>query len=286
MLIVVVLIFGVQLVLTSVLSSVWNAPQGSLAAHVQEALSFLVLAALVIAWVVFFERRPVKTLGFRRPAAGAVNVAIGILIGVAMISIPILIIWTVGGFENVDPPTGSATGASALALLVAILVLVLFQAGTEETLMRGFVLQATARALPGWLAVVLNALFFAVVHLAFSPLPFITIFLFGIFAVLMTLRTSGLWMVAGVHAGWNFAMGNIYGIPVSGLPPQQNSLFYLAPSAGAPTWLTGGDFGAEGSAVTAIMILVAALVAWRLVTAATNTRRTSLTSTGPGSDSL
>ncbi|WP_116951422.1 hypothetical protein [Jiangella endophytica] len=41
------------------------------------------------------------------------------------------------------------------------------------------------------------------------------------------------------------------------------ALFSLGPSDDAPDWLTGGDFGIEGSATATVLLLVAVGVAWR-----------------------
>ena len=81
------------------------------------------------------------------------------------------------------------------------------------------------------------------------------------------LRQNSLWLICGIHAGWNWGLGNVFGISVSGLPPHTSAVVYLQPAAGAPDWLTGGTFGTEGSLVAALMIVTAtALVAttyWR-----------------------
>ncbi|MNZ96715.1 hypothetical protein D3C78_1159210 [compost metagenome] len=58
----------------------------------------------------------------------------------------------------------------------------------------------------------------------------------------------------GLHFAWN-ALEGLLGIPVSGLPAA--GLFTV--KANGAAWLTGGDFGLEGSIVTVILGLVIAI---------------------------
>ncbi len=59
----------------------------------------------------------------------------------------------------------------------------------------------------------------------------------------------------GVHLGWNFAQGTVYGIPVSGAQIEG----WLVSTRIGPDWLTGGSFGAEASVVTMGLSLLCSL---------------------------
>ncbi|MNJ74853.1 hypothetical protein D3C77_718530 [compost metagenome] len=67
----------------------------------------------------------------------------------------------------------------------------------------------------------------------------------------------------GLHFAWN-ALESTLGIPVSGLPAA--GLFTV--KANGAAWLTGGDFGLEGSIITVILGLVIAIP--MLISAARN----------------
>ncbi|WP_158597293.1 type II CAAX prenyl endopeptidase Rce1 family protein [Microbacterium telephonicum] len=109
----------------------------------------------------------------------------------------------------------------------------------------------------------LPALIFTLVHgVLLKPLAFTSVFPYAHFASFVALRVGSLWLVIGIHAGWNFAMGNVYGIAVSGLPAKSTSFVFLEPAAGAPDWLTGGEFGTEGSLAADITLLAAAVIAF------------------------
>jgi hypothetical protein len=64
----------------------------------------------------------------------------------------------------------------------------------------------------------------------------------GLFA-LMWAKSGSLWPSVGFHAAWNFALGCLFSLPVSGI--QTFRLFDFA-AVGTP-WISGGSFGAEGS---------------------------------------
>ncbi len=258
-----VLIIGVQAGVLAVFAQAWPVEKGTPEAQLQDMISFAVAGLALLVWVVVFERRRIRTLGFRRPGRGLLTLLIGFVAGVVLLSIPTLFLWATGAYVQVDAPVASTSGASATGLLVLLALTFVVQGGTEELLTRGFLLQNGGLKFPGWLAVLLPALLFTLIHgVLIHPLPFAMIFLFALMAPFLVLRTGALWLVIGIHAGWNFTMGNIFGVPVSGLPPLTTSAIFLEPAPGAPDWLTGGDFGTEASLPAVIVLIIAAAVSF------------------------
>jgi hypothetical protein len=74
--------------------------------------------------------------------------------------------------------------------------------------------------------------------------------------------TRNLWFPIGLHFGWNFTEGGIFGVSVSGGPTGKGILSVAL--AGRPL-LTGGNFGPEAS-VIAIAVCLAAGIALLLLT--------------------
>jgi hypothetical protein len=74
------------------------------------------------------------------------------------------------------------------------------------------------------------------------------------------LRTRALWVCWGWHFAWNASMCVLFGLPVSGIT--QFSPVIQSNTVG-PVWMTGGDYGPEASAVTAIVILIGIFVVYR-----------------------
>lgn len=105
------------------------------------------------------------------------------------------------------------------------------------------------------LAVGISAGAFAFAH-AFNPgfgiLPCVNLVLFGVFAALYMICSGDIWGVCGIHSVWNFMQGNFYGISVSGTGDTE-SVFRTTQKT-AYNWLSGGEFGIEGSIFTTVVL--------------------------------
>ena len=75
---------------------------------------------------------------------------------------------------------------------------------------------------------------------------------FGTLMTLLYMVTRNLWTVSALHFAWNFTMGGIFGINVSGTEAQ--SLF--AAKISGPVWLTGGEFGIEAGTPALLLTIV------------------------------
>ena len=111
------------------------------------------------------------------------------------------------------PAAGKSFIASAVLLLVAALA--------EEAAFRGYPLQTLSRAHLVWLGILLTSLPFGFVHLG-NPnvvpgVTFANTAFAGVWLAAAYLRTRSLWFPLGVHWGWNWALGWIFGLPISGL---------------------------------------------------------------------
>ncbi|HTQ95367.1 MAG TPA: CPBP family intramembrane glutamic endopeptidase, partial [Candidatus Acidoferrum sp.] len=130
----------------------------------------------------------------------------------------------------------------------------------EELTFRGYLLFIAARRIRFWRAAIALSIGFAAAHL---PNPGETFF--GILQVLgtgllfcfMIRRTGNLWFVLGFHAAWDWAQTFFYGTADSGL---KSVGYFLNTSTEGPRWLTGGSTGPEGSVLSLIILLLAALL--------------------------
>jgi membrane protease YdiL (CAAX protease family) len=77
-------------------------------------------------------------------------------------------------------------------------------------------------------------------------------------AALAYVMGRGLALPVGLHAGWNFLEGSVFGFPVSG--STRDSVLRIAVSG--PELATGGGFGPEGGAVGLAAIALTWLVLW------------------------
>ena len=224
-----------------------------------EAFSFGLTLVLLGLWVILKEGRPFSSLGFRgRGAVG--KLLLGLVIGAAMMSAGVLLGKLLGQYDT-GVSRHTNVGSAALLGLIPLALVFVVQASTEEAATRGYMLPVGARQLPAWVAIVASSVLFAVIHLNFSPLPLLNITLYAIFACLVALEQGSLWLICGLHAGWNFFQGNVFGLPVSG-NPEATSLFSFGPATGASDALSGGDFGLEASAIGSVILAVAIAVAF------------------------
>jgi len=85
------------------------------------------------------------------------------------------------------------------------------------------------------------------------------IFLAAVILVILYFQTRRLWLPIGFHISWNLAQSWLWGFDVSGIKIS-DQLFVMNPTG--PDYLTGGEFGLEGSALS--LVLFVALVVWLL----------------------
>jgi len=154
--------------------------------------------------------------------------------------------------------------AAALPQAWAGALAALFAATLEETLIRGFLFRILQMVGGTWVALVLSSAFFGAAH-GFNPGATVTSSVAialeaGVLLAAAYIVTGSLWFPMGLHAGWNFSEGSLYGLAVSGFTPK-NALT-LGTLTG-PAVLTGGAFGPEASIVAVILCLSAAILLLR-----------------------
>ena len=211
---------------------------------------------VVLLYCLVVERRSPLSLGFSKKNA-PLEYAGGLLGGLLLFSFPILLCLLTGAL------TLSAT-APRWGLIGLFLVGFLIQGLSEELLCRSYLMVSLSRSLPPWLCVTTNALLFSLLHLGnpnVSGLAILNIFLFGVFASLLTLRRGSIWMAAGLHSMWNFSQGNLFGIPVSGLDGLPSPLNAHMAEGRWQSLVSGGSFGLEGGLFVTVALLLACGVA-------------------------
>jgi membrane protease YdiL (CAAX protease family) len=68
--------------------------------------------------------------------------------------------------------------------------------------------------------------------------------------------SGSLWLPIGIHAGWNFAEGPVFGMIVSG---NTQRTAWISGALHGPEILTGGRFGPEASIFAALVCVFAAV---------------------------
>lgn len=224
-----------------------------------EFFSFGATLIALFLWVRFKEARPFSSIGFRgRHPIG--KLLLGFVIGAVMMTIGVLVPWALGHYES-GGSVHTNVGSAALGALIPLVIVFIVQASTEEAVFRGYLLQVTGSQTNALMAILGTSIFFAVIHTDFRPIVLANITLYAVFACFVALGQGSLWLIAGLHAGWNYVQGNIYGLPVSG-NPEASSWFAFGPKPGSSDLVTGGDFGVEASIVGTVILVVAVVVSY------------------------
>ncbi|MFB6305754.1 MAG: CPBP family intramembrane glutamate endopeptidase, partial [Flavobacteriales bacterium] len=66
-----------------------------------------------------------------------------------------------------------------------------------------------------------------------------------------------LWFPIMLHLTWNFFQGPVFGFKVSGIAGDKSM---LNQQLNGPIWLTGGEFGFEGSLLLTILLIIAIII--------------------------
>jgi len=210
----------------------------------------------------FLEGLPWSALGLTLHKRWFHDLCVGSLVGAVSLAIAALIATVGGGLQFTASSRGMLV-AVAQTLFSAV-ALFIIAALAEEALFRGYPLQTLCRAKLGWLGVLMTSLPFAMIHFGnpnIGPFAVANTALAGIWLGIAYLRTRSLWFPLGVHWAWNWALGPLFGLPVSGL-----NLFSHPVLQGkdlGPAWLTGGNYGIEGGAACTVALLLSTIFIWR-----------------------
>lgn len=198
----------------------------------------LIAGAVATAATVGIVERWRWNLGlFVRPAIALRELLVGVVWGAALIGLCALLVALTTGLRHVP-----GEGFPWLELAVVFIPAAIH----EELLFRGYVFQKVHQWNRG-AAIGLFAVLFAVLHggnTSVSGLGLVNILLGGILLSLAYERYCRLWFPIGLHLAWNVMTGPILGHEVSGYESMQSVFMEVG---GGPAWLTGGEFGIEGS---------------------------------------
>ena len=222
----------------------------------------------------YFDKRPLVSLGLALDRRTLPTLVFGFLLSGAMAGLVYLLMLGLGAvelnglnlgrtFEHREGAPGfirfmSTVSAGAILVLLLETVLVGYW---EELVFRGYLLQNMIDGMGLKIAIAASCLVYGLVH-AMNPnaglLSCAIIVLFGFMRLYGYLATRLLWLSMGMHIGWNFFQGPVFGFAASG--HAKISVMNITPTG--PDWLSGGAFGPEGS-VLIIPVVGLAMLAMR-----------------------
>ena len=224
-------------------------------------------SALSAGWICgrVFEDLPLRALGWAFHRGWGRDLLLGSLLGAASLAlaaaIPLL-----SGSLHFSFTDNALLASSVLKTLLGSAFIFILSAAGEEISFRGYPLQTTLRSWPAGVAVIIPSVLFASVHLG-NPnvvpgFTFVNTTLAGIWLSVAYLRTRSLWLPLGLHWSWNWTMGALLGLPVSGITQLASSPLAHGTDTG-PVWLTGGAYGIEGGVACTIALIISTIFIWQ-----------------------
>jgi len=194
------------------------------------------------------DRRSITSLGLDIKQKIWQDLFTGILFAGIMLGIVFIIEWLFGFLTIEGFAWGFQSWRVILKGTLGSAILFIMTGWIEELQFRGYYLQNLADGINITWAVVLSSLWFAAMHLL-NPNASLQIipglFVSGLIFAYSYLRTRQLWLAIGIHIGWNFFEGTIYGFQVSGLEIYRLTIQNVQ----GPELITGGGFGPEAGLV-------------------------------------
>ncbi len=220
----------------------------------------LVPLTALAAWILLrlADRRSFRNLGFWFYDGWGKELALGLGGGALLNTLVVAGMAAFGGTEwhlrQVDPMVLVRGFLWAVALFVPA-------ATFEELLFRGYPFQRLVESWGAPISVVAISGLFGLGHASNPNATWFTVantVLAGIWLAQAYLKTRALWYPIGLHISWNFIMAFVYSLPVSGIV-LSNQL--LTSKDHGPQWITGGDYGPEGSILSTGVLVVA--IVWQ-----------------------
>ena len=197
----------------------------------------VVTITLVILFWKLMDKKPLGQMGLSFGKSGLTDLAYGLFLGAASITVVFLILLLTGQIVVEK----SVLEPNFIAVFLGNLLLMIFV--------------GVGRRCHVSIVLIVPNVIFALLHISnngIGVIPLVNLFLIGVLFSLMFLRRGNIWMPIGYHITWNFFQGSIFGMPVSGV-----SLDGLLTSRVVEgNVLNGGGFGPEGGLIVTALIIV------------------------------
>lgn len=230
----------------------FNADEKSPLSFLLNHMAFIALPIMVILYASKIEKRSLRSVGLSKGNVMS-SILKGFCIGFLLI-LSILILNILLGqirYQGID--------FSTFIYLPLFLIGYAIQSFGEEIICRGWALTYLAKRHGILLAIIISNIIFVFPHMGiggFDILTAVNIFLIGTLFAIIFLKYDNVWICGAVHATWNFLLGPVFGLDVSGI--STISLFNV--SKIGPNILNGGSYGPESSLIVTIVVIIAIII--------------------------
>lgn len=215
---------------------------------VWENMTFL--GIVLIVWICFKEIR--EYLSSKKSYELVIGLIFSVLL-VVLLVVFLLLTKTVGfKINNLFSKVG----------LIYIIISFFVQALGEEILFRGYLQKKLIDEKGNVVGVLLCNLMFALLHISnkgITILSLLNIFLLGVLFSWISIKRSNIWIVTGMHMGWNITNQLIFGLPNSGLVYKEA---YIIPNISKKTIWIHKEHGVEGGIAVTILVVILIICLW------------------------
>ncbi len=212
----------------------------------------------IIYWNKRMNHRPIASIGFTKENITS-QYSLGFLIGAISIAFLAVVAMFLGSIHF------KLNSHMNFGLIILLLLGFIIQGLTEEVLCRGYLQGSLSALMDEKWAIIISAVFFAVLHGAnpgIQVLPLINLFIFGLVFSLLYAYSENILFVGAAHSAWNFFQGTVFGVQVSGTESITSILKASIPQANL---INGGSFGIEGSLLTTVFGIFCCILLYQLI---------------------
>ena len=222
---------------------------------------FVIFMGTVAVWIsrIYLDKKSFKSLGIKYDSLSIKDVLLGFFLSGTMIGTVFVILYLSGLLQVTELGWTGNELSPILGILLWFFGIGVAVGWSEELVFRGYLLQNLRDGIGLVWAVLIMCVFYGVVHMSNPNSTLLSgalIAIIGFLRIFGWLRSGQLWLSIGMHAGWNFFQGPVFGFQVSGM--ENDSL--LRHNLIGSDWISGGPFGPEAGIVVIPVIILALIV--------------------------
>ena len=216
---------------------------------------YIFYAAVTILYCSMIEKMKLSDLGLKLDVFGGF---LGCVLAVVLLAAVMAVCCLTGDISWVGIQQLTSTKD-----LVIILFAFVIQGGTEELMIRGFLMNALRKRTSTLVAVLVSATMFTIPHLSsmldmggiYAIVGIANLYLVSALFSVLVLRRNNIWAAWGLHTVWNFVLYGVLGLPLSGGAESNAGVFQFVNNG--ESILNGGGYGVEASVITTAILAVA-----------------------------
>ena len=221
---------------------------GGLMFLVEQSVSLIAISLSVFLARRLFDRRSFPSLGLQLDRRALPDILVGVAIAGLMFVLIYFLEYFLGWVSFGGFAWKTHTPAQVWSGVLSMLAVFIVVGWQEELQYRGYTLQNLSEGLNMTWGVVLSSIIFGAMHLGNPSASWMTVVgitAAGLVLAFAYLTTRQLWLPMGLHLGWNYFEGVVFGFPVSGL----DTFRLITTQTQGPELMTGGAFGPEAGLI-------------------------------------